>query len=132
VSVQVNVDVSQLLGSGGGDGKLLDTLRTIAADMRAGNTTALNGTDLAKLDTSAGALSGLEASVGAVGDQLQMASTRIQALQLDDNQVLSNTQDADMAKAEVDFSTQQAALQASLQAGARIVQTSLMNFLSAG
>ena len=131
-SVQVNVDVSQLLGSGGGDGKLLDTLRTIAADMRAGNTAALNGTDLAKLDTSSGALSGLEASVGAVGDQLQMASTRIQALQLGANQVLSNTQDADMAKAEVDFSTQQAALQAALQAGARIVQTSLMNFLSAG
>jgi flagellar hook-associated protein 3 FlgL len=44
--------------------------------------------------------------------------------------VLSNTQDVDMAQAEIDFSTQQAAFQAALQAGARIVQSSLMNFLS--
>ena len=72
----------------------------------------------------------MEANTGAVSDQLQMASTRLQALQLADTQVLSNTQDVDMAQAEVDFSTQQAALQAALQAGARIVQSSLMNFLS--
>jgi hypothetical protein len=35
-----------------------------------------------------------------------------------------------MAKTEVDFSTEQAALTAALQAGAHIVQQSLMNFLS--
>jgi flagellar hook-associated protein 3 FlgL len=67
--------------------------------------------------------------VGAVTDQLQMASSRLEALRVNDTQVLSNTEDADMAQTEIDFSTQQAALQAALQAGARIVQTSLMNFL---
>src|ERR1700753_872380 len=37
-ALQVNTDISQLLGSGQGtgDGKLLDTLRTIAADMTSG------------------------------------------------------------------------------------------------
>ena len=37
-SLQVNVDISGLLGSGtsANDGKLLDTLRTIASDMRSG------------------------------------------------------------------------------------------------
>jgi flagellar hook-associated protein 3 FlgL len=130
-SVQVNADISQLLGSAGGDGKLLDTLRTITQDMQAGNTTGLNA-DLSKLDTNAGTLRQMEANMGAVTDQLQMASSRLQALQVNDWTVLSNTEDADMAKTEIDFSTQQAALQAALQAGARIVQTSLMNFLSAG
>jgi flagellar hook-associated protein 3 FlgL len=132
-TIQVNVDISQLLGSGqgAGDGKLLDTLRTIAQDMQAGSTAGLNA-DLSKLDSNFSTLSQMEANMGAVTDQLQMASSRLEALQVNDTQVLSSTEDADMAKTEIDFSTQQAALQAALQAGARIVQTSLMNFLSAG
>jgi flagellar hook-associated protein 3 FlgL len=127
-SIQVNADLSQVLGSGGGDGKLLDTLRTIASDMQSGNQGAMSA-DISKLDTNFSTLTQTEAHVGAVSDQLQMASSRLQALQVDDTQVLSNTEDADMAQTEIDFSTQQAALQAALQAGARIVQTSLMNFL---
>ena len=42
---------------------------------------------------------------------------------------LSNTEDADMAKTLIDFSTQTSAYQAALKAGANIVQTSLMDFL---
>jgi flagellar hook-associated protein 3 FlgL len=127
-SIQVNADISQVLGSGGGDGKLIDTLRTIASDMQSGNASAL-GADISKLDANASTLGQAEANMGAIGNQLQMASTRLSALQLDDTQVLSNTEDADMAQTEIDFSTQQAALQAALQAGAKIVQSSLMNFL---
>ena len=52
------------------------------------------------------------------------------SLQLSDTQALSNTQDADMAQTEINYSTQQAALTAALQAGAHIVQHSLMDFLS--
>jgi flagellar hook-associated protein 3 FlgL len=127
-SIQINADISQVLGSGGGDGKLLDTLRTIASDMQSGNSGALGG-DISKLDSNFSTLTQVEAHMGAVTDQLQMASSRLEALRVNDTQVLSNTEDADMAQTEIDFSTQQAALQAALQAGARIVQTSLMNFL---
>jgi flagellar hook-associated protein 3 FlgL len=131
-TVQVNADISQLLGSGQGasDGKLLDTLRTIAQDLQTGNTSALSGTDLTNLDNNFSTLTQVEANVGAVTDQLNMAASRLQAIHDNTTQVLSNTQDVDMAQAEIDFSTQQAAFQAALQAGARIVQTSLMNFLS--
>ena len=70
------------------------------------------------------------ANVGATTDRLQMAATRIQSLQTSATTTLSNTQDADMAQTEVNFSTQQAALTAALQAGAKVVQQSLMDFLS--
>ena len=53
--------------------------------------------DLSSLDTNLNSLTGLSANVGAVQDRLQMASSRIQTLQASDTQVLSNTQDADMA-----------------------------------
>jgi flagellar hook-associated protein 3 FlgL len=136
-SLAVNGNLSAVLGTGqttsgqpAGDGKLLNTLRNIAGDMQSGNSNALSATDLSQLDTNMGSLNGLSADMGATTDRLQMAATRIQTLQASDTQSLSNTQDADMAQTEVDFSTQQAALTAALQAGAKVVQQSLMDFLS--
>jgi flagellar hook-associated protein 3 FlgL len=135
-SLPVNADLSSVLGTGqttsgqpAGDGKLLNTLRNIADAMQSGNSGALTAS-LSGLDANLGSLTGLSANMGATTDRLQMAATRIQSLQASDSQSLSDTQDADMAKTEVDFSTEQAALTAALQAGAHIVQQSLMNFLS--
>jgi flagellar hook-associated protein 3 FlgL len=135
-TIQINSDLSAVLGSGqttpgqpAGDGKLLNALRNIAEDMQAGNTSSLSA-DLTGLDSNFSRLTQTEASVGAITDQLNMASSRISALQASETQVLSNTQDADIATTETNFSTQQAALQAALQAGASIVHQSLMNFLS--
>jgi len=137
-SLTVSSNLSGVLGNGqtasgqpAGDGLLLNTLRNIADDMQSGNSSGVN-TDLSQLDTNLNSLNGLSANVGAVQDRLQMASSRIQTLQTSDTQVLSNTQDADMATTEINFSTEQAALQAALQAGANIVQQSLMNFLGNG
>jgi flagellar hook-associated protein 3 FlgL len=136
-SLAVNADLSSVLGSGqtvsgqpAGDGGLLNTLRNIVNDMQSGNQSALSGSDLGQLDTNLDSLSGVTADLGATTNRLQMAGTRIQTLQASDAQSLSDTQDADMAQTEIDFSTQQAALTAALQAGAHIVQQSLMDFLS--
>jgi flagellar hook-associated protein 3 FlgL len=133
----INAQLSSVLGTGqttpgqpGGDGLLLNTLRNIVDDMQSGNTSNLSAVDLNAVDSNLNSLTGLQASVGAVQDRLQMASTRIQSLQLSDTQVMSSFTDADMAQTEIDYSTQQAALTAALQAGAHIVQQSLMNFLS--
>jgi flagellar hook-associated protein 3 FlgL len=132
-SLTISANLGGVLGNGqsAGDGDLLDTLRTIASDMNSGNSSGLNS-DLTSLSTNLNSLTGLSANVGAVQDRLQMASSRIQTLQTSDTQVLSNTQDADMATTEINFSTEQAALQAALQGGANIVQQSLMNFLGNG
>jgi flagellar hook-associated protein 3 FlgL len=135
-SPAVNADLSSVLGTGqtvsgqpAGDNKLLNTLRNISDAMQSGNQSALSSS-LSQLDTNLGSLTGLTADLGATTNRLQMAASRIQSLQASDAQSLSDVQDADMAHTEVDFSTQQAALTAALQAGAHIVQQSLMNFLS--
>ena len=129
-TLTVSANLEGVLGNGqsSSDGQLLDTLRTIAGNMQSGNSSGLNA-NLSSLTTNLNSLTGLSANVGATQDRLQMASSRIQTLQTSDTQVLSNTQDADMASTEINFSTQQAALTAALQAGAHIVQESLMNFL---
>jgi flagellar hook-associated protein 3 FlgL len=133
-TVPVSTDISSLLGSGqssgSGDGKLLDTLRSIVSDMQSGNTTSLGSTDLNNLDSNFSNLTQMEANVGATTDRLQLASTRIQNLQTSDTSALSNVQDADMAQTAINFSTEQAAYTAALRAGASIVQSSLLDFLN--
>lgn len=131
-TIAVNTDISQLMGNGqasGGDGKLLDTLRTIVSDMQSGNTGAIGGNDFKNLDSNFATLTQMEANVGAVTDRLTLASNRIQQIQTSDTQALSNVQDADMATTAINFSTEQAAYTAALRAGANIVQSSLLDFL---
>ncbi|HYM66357.1 MAG TPA: flagellin, partial [Patescibacteria group bacterium] len=133
-SVAISTDLSSLFGNGlaAGDGKLLDTLRTIAQHLRGGTAedrAALNSTDLKKLDAHLETLSQLQATAGSVTDQLQTAATRLESLQAAITKSLSGTEDADVAKTTIAYSNEQAAYQAALRAGANIVQESLLNFL---
>ncbi len=130
-SLQVNANLNSVLGGGqaAADGGLLDTLETAAQDLTTGNTANL-GTDLTALDANMTTLDGVQADVGATQDRLEMASTRITALQTADQTQLGNTEDVDMAQASINLSTEQAAYSAALQSGAQIIQTSLLSFLS--
>jgi flagellar hook-associated protein 3 FlgL len=130
-SVNVAVNLASVLGNGGGDGKLLSTLRTIAKNMREGPAAVetLRTTDLAALDTNLNSLTGLQAEAGAVTDQLQLALSRISSLQDTATVQLSNVQDANIAQVSIEYSNQHAAFEAALRAGASIVQESLLEFL---
>lgn len=131
-SLQVNVNISSLLGNGSGDGKLLDTLRTISSDLTSGTSAGaadLSANQIKNLQTNLSTLLGLQSNVGAVQNRLTLASTRIQDLQNSDTAALSNTEDVNMAQAFTTYSNQQAAFEAALKAGANIVQSSLMDFL---
>ncbi len=132
-SLQVNTDISRLLGSGQGanDGKLLDTLRTIASDMTSGTSAGVAdlSNQLTNLSGSLNTLDQLQAGVGAASDRLSLAATRISNLQTSDAAALSNTEDANMAQTMTTYSNEQAAFTAALRAGANIVQSSLMDFL---
>jgi flagellar hook-associated protein 3 FlgL len=133
-SLQINTDISTVLGSGqgAGDGKLLDTLRTISQNLRSGTPAALEaigGEDMKNLSANLNQLNTLQAGVGAVTNQMQVAVNRVQDLQMTSAEALSSTQDADLAKVSIDYSSEQAAYNAALRAGASIVQTSLLEFL---
>lgn len=134
-TVNVSVDLASVLGNGqagGGDGKLLDTLRTIAQNLREGTPAsieALSGSDLKSLDANLEALSSLQADAGAATDQLNTALTRVQDLQTTTTEQLANVQDANIAQVAMEFSNEQSAYDAALRAGASIVQESLLEFL---
>ena len=130
-TVQVNTDISQALGSGqaAGDNRLLNTLRNISQDLTAGNSVSL-GNDLTTLTANMNTLGAVSANVGSAQDQLQMASSRIQNLQLNLQTELSNTDEINMAQTMTQYSTEQASYNAALQVAASALQTdSLVNFL---
>jgi flagellar hook-associated protein 3 FlgL len=130
VTVSINSVAQELLGDGrtAGDGKLLDVLRTVSADLRSNNGTALNA-DLGKLDTNQNTLLAMRARNGARTNRLDAASSRLGQIGEALTQQLSNTEDADYAQTMIDFNSQSTAYQAALRAGANIVQSSLMVFL---
>jgi len=133
-SVTISTNISTLLGNGeaSGDGKLLDTLRTIAVDLRGGtaeDVAALGTSDLTKLDANIETLSQLQATAGSATDQLQTALSRNEGLQSSITTSLTNTQDTNVAATSVAYSDEQAAYSAALRAAATIVQESLLNFL---
>jgi len=98
-------------------------------DLNSGNTAALGNADLQAIDVAHDTVINARSVVGASSNRLDTAMSRIQQLQDASSKRLSDTEDADMAKTLVDFSTQQAVYQSALRAGANIIQPSLMDFL---
>lgn len=134
MSIQVNQSAATLLGGGegAGDGKLLDTLRTIAKNMREGTPAAmeaLDGSDLTSLDANFETLMQMQAQAGGAVDQLKLAESRIEELTTSTTEALSNTQDANYAQVATEYSSDQVGYEAALKAGADIVQMSLLEFL---
>ena len=134
VSVQVNVVAKDILGDGQtpGDGLLLDVLRDVTQHLRGGTAADLNTlrtTDLKALATNLDDLSKVRATVGATTNRLETADARLQEVEASTTKLLSDVEDADMAKTMVDYSMQQSVYQSALHSGANIVQASLLDFL---
>jgi flagellar hook-associated protein 3 FlgL len=135
VQLQVNVNIQSVLGEGAGaeDDKLLDVMRDIAADLRAGtpeSAEALRGTDLERLSDNLDELTRVRAVVGATTNRLQTAGTRLEQLQEASLNQLSQVWNVDMAEALLNYGTEQTAYETALRAGSTLIQPSLMDFLN--
>jgi flagellar hook-associated protein 3 FlgL len=127
VALSIGLRADSFLGNGG-DGKLLQVLRDVSTHLKADDGTALRG-DLDLLGAKEDELLGARALNGARQNRLDAALTRLTEVEESTLKQLSETEDVDIAKAMIDFTSQQAAYQAALKAGASIVQSSLMDFL---
>lgn len=130
VTIAVNVHGDEVLGgASGSSGNLLGVLRDIATHLRSGDTAELGGGDIKAVSDQIDNLLAVQARVGAGMNRLDTASSRLAQIEESTTSMLSNTEDADMAEVITNYSTQQAVYQSALNAGARIVQTSLLDFL---
>jgi flagellar hook-associated protein 3 FlgL len=128
VTMTINLVGREVLGDGGADGKLLATLRQISTNLKANDSAALQ-VDTGALKSQQDTLLNVRARNGSMTNRLTSAAARLDQIQGAVTEQLSNTEDADVVKTIIDFNSQSAAYQASLRAGANIVQSSLMDFL---
>jgi flagellar hook-associated protein 3 FlgL len=116
-------------GQAAADGRVLDALETLAANLRAGNVAAVQTTDLQRLDANQKALSDARSAVGAMLNRASAATSRLEDLEDLTSQGIDDLTGVDLARALTDFTAQQSAYQAALKVGAQIIQPSLVDFL---
>jgi flagellar hook-associated protein 3 FlgL len=125
VQMQVNVNGDQVFGSAGND--LFSTLSQIANDMR-NNPSAL-GADQTALDAHTQTIQNSLASVGAREARLQALQSQNSTDGLTLQQGLSQVEDVDLTQVTMNLQMQQVAYQAALQATAKVLQPSLVDYL---
>lgn len=126
--VQLGVNVVGSAVVGDASSGVIKALRDIEAHLTANDQAALSA-DLTALDTAHETVITARTDVGARANRLEAATRRLQELEEATTSLLSETEDADMARTLVDVSTQQAVYESALRAGASIVQSSLLDFL---
>lgn len=94
-----------------------------------GNDTDVMQTSLDQLDTALDAIDVSRSEVGAKVNRLDFLQQRQSSVEVNLTGLLSDTKDVDMAKALTSFSMAQNVYQASLQAGAKTIQPSLLDYL---
>lgn len=105
------------------------TLDAIAADLNAGNTANLSGARLGELDTVLENVLNWRAEMGAKINRVELAKNRLEQTELNFKDLLSKTDDADMAQVITELKTKEEVYRSSLAAGARIMQPTLLDFL---
>ncbi len=131
VSLGINQIATSFLGGGqaSGDNKLLHVLRDVSDHLKANDGAALRDGDLKRFEAALEEVIDARAINGARSNRLEAASSRLAELEQSTLGQISDVEDVDIAKALIDFNSQQAGYQAALRAGANIVQSSLMDFL---
>ncbi|MCL4423935.1 MAG: flagellar hook-associated protein FlgL [Firmicutes bacterium] len=115
-----------------GAGALQESIQALI-DLRnhlyGGDTASISGPDLTQIDTGLDHLLAERVEAGARLTRVETAKNRLDDSVVSLSQVLSKTQDADTARTIMELKTEEYARQASLAAGARILQPTLLDFL---
>jgi flagellar hook-associated protein 3 FlgL len=126
VQIAVNTPGSAVIGDGSSG--VVQALRGLLTHLQTNDVAGI-GSDIGTLDAAHAAVVSARADIGARSNRLDAASARLSQLEETTSSLLSKIEDADMAKTLIDASTQQSVYESALRAGARIVQTSLLDFL---
>jgi flagellar hook-associated protein 3 FlgL len=125
-TIAVNQTGTAVFGPDGSN--VFDVIDGIVGHLASADRTALSN-DLTTIDGAADRLSTARSNVGALTNRLQTQRAHLEALELTVTDLLSKLEDADMASTMIGFSTAQSVYQSALQAGAKVIQPSLMDFL---
>jgi flagellar hook-associated protein 3 FlgL len=127
LGVTIPSDGSKITTAGTSD--LGALLADISKALESGDTNALSGTLLSSFDKNLDNAVLFRSKMGAIYNRLEAAGQRNEAQDLGLTELLSKNSDIDIAEKMMEYSTMSAVYQASLSSGAKILQTSLLDYL---
>ncbi|MET3428520.1 flagellar hook-associated protein 3 FlgL [Actinoplanes tereljensis] len=129
-NAQVRIEVSgpEAFGEPGTDTELFNVLKQISANIRGGDSAALD-TNLQNLDSAHDLLKSALSDVGARYNRIEQMKQSADDHLLSVTSQLSDIEDVDLPKAIMELQIQQTSYQAALAATAKVIQPSLIDFL---
>lgn len=116
-------------GASGDNNDIGNLFVNISKALENGETEALSGELLGDIDKHLDNTIRFRSKMGAVYNRLESAKERNAAENLSMTELLSKSEDIDLAEKMMEFSTMRTVYQASLQTGAQILQPSLLDYI---
>lgn len=127
VDLKINVSGSQLLG-GDEDDNVFTILDNITKALASGDTDTVQK-QLGLIDSRMDKIASLQAEVGAKSNRVDLMQNRLTDLDLNLTTLQSKTEDADYSALLIKSKVEENVYNASLSVGAKIINTSLLDFL---
>jgi flagellar hook-associated protein 3 FlgL len=132
VSLQVNQAGTAVFGTHSGTdptaGDVFQLLESLAVSVETGNTAAM-GTGLGLIDAATTRVAVAQVAIGGRARQLEDLTNAVEDSKISTRRGISAKEDADLAETIITLKTQEAAYQAALQASAKVLQPTLLDFL---
>ncbi|MFO7266371.1 MAG: flagellar hook-associated protein FlgL [Bacillota bacterium] len=123
VKIAVNVLGSELFD------QIFQAVTNLRDALYEGDTATVGNQSLAEVEDALDTLLRVRADVGARINRLELADARMQELELNVEQLISDNEDVDLARAIIDLKVAENVYRAALASGARIIQPTLLDFL---
>ncbi len=132
-NVPVNLTGEQVFGSAGtavvpNPTNMFQILQDLSSALNSNDHNQVNNI-IDTIDSRVDSLLQLRAEIGARINRVELVDNRLKEIAVNLQGLISKTEDTDMAETITNLKTQENVYQASLSAGARIIQPSLVNFL---
>lgn len=121
--------ITEAAGTSGGNGDIGSLFKNISEALESGDTESLSKDLLNDIDQHLDNTIRFRSKMGAVYTRLEFAKERNAAENLSMTELLSKSEDIDLAEKMMEFSTMRTVYQASLQTGAQILQPSLLDYI---
>lgn len=126
--VEINVTADRLIGPGGATPDVMATFSGLSAALRSGDAAAL-GTALSQLAAHGDHVSALRGEGAATINRLELTKNRFEQQGIAVTDQLAQIEGVDMAAAITELKMRENTMQATLAVGARIIPSSLLDFL---
>jgi len=129
ITIDVNTIGSDVFTGTGTARSLFALLKDVAQNLRDDDTSALGGARLQELEEALDNTLDYNAEIGAKMNRMEMAQKRLLEAEQNFTEILSKTEDIDMAKTLINLTSYESAYENALAAGAKIIQPSLVDFI---